>query len=103
WNAADMSTAEDRQEYLKQRTREKFSAVQSAASQWRAATKGDLEHRLAYRGSANRIEINPAFLQALDKKADALNNAGLLNVPVLLWAYASGSDPKINPGVSLPD
>jgi hypothetical protein len=32
-----------------------------------------------------------------------LNQAGLLSAPVLLWAIAGGSDPTVNPGVSLPE
>jgi hypothetical protein len=32
-----------------------------------------------------------------------MNRAGLLSVPVLLWAINGGSHPRINPGVSLPD
>ena len=35
--------------------------------------------------------------------ADALSKAGLLNVPVLLWAIGGGSNPRVNPGYSLPE
>jgi len=103
WNGALRSTPEEWAQYIKERTRQKFTAVQYGATQWRASPKGNRNNQPAYKGSANRIEINPAFFQGLDKKADALTQAGLLNVPVMLWAYGGGSDPKVNPGVSLPD
>jgi hypothetical protein len=103
WNGALLSTTDEWKAYIKERTRQKFTAVQWVATQWRASPKGDAASRLAYSGAPNRIEINPAFFQALDQKADALNEAGLLNVPVMLWAIAGGSNPAINPGVSLPD
>jgi Protein of unknown function (DUF4038)/Domain of unknown function (DUF5060)/Putative collagen-binding domain of a collagenase len=103
WNGPLLSTPADWQDYIKERTRQKFSVVQWVATQWRAAPMGDRENRVAYRGGVNRIEIIPAFFQALDQKAEALSKAGLLNVPVMLWAIASGGNPKVNPGVSLPD
>jgi hypothetical protein len=63
-----------------------------------------LEGHTAYTGR-EAIEINPAFFQRLDAKIDAINRAGLLAVPVLLWA-AMWSPPDVNdvnPGFSLPE
>jgi hypothetical protein len=102
WNGPLLSTPEEWQTYIKERSRQKFDAVQWSASHWRAAPQGDREHRMAYRGG-DRIEIIPTFFQGLDQKAEALAQAGILNVPVMLWAYAGGANPKINPGVSLSD
>lgn len=102
WNGALLSTEADWDYYLKERSRQKFSAVQWVATQWRAAPDGDLDKQLAYTGK-DKIAINPKFFQRLDAKADAVNKAGLLNLPVLLWAIASGKDPAINPGHSLPE
>jgi hypothetical protein len=34
---------------------------------------------------------------------DTLNRAGLLSAPVMLWAIGGGSNPKVNPGFSLPE
>jgi hypothetical protein len=102
WNGALLSTDEDWQTYLKERTRQKFSAVQWVATQWRAAPQGDLDRQLAFTGR-EKIEINPKFFQRLDAKAEAVSKAGLLNVPVLLWAIGSGSDPSVNPGFALPE
>lgn len=102
WNGALLSTADDWAFYLKERSRQKFSAVQWVATQWRAAPEGDLNKHLAYTGR-EKIEINPKFFQRLDAKAELVNQAGLLNVPVLLWAIAHGKNPAVNPGQSLPE
>ncbi|MCI0746571.1 MAG: DUF4038 domain-containing protein [Verrucomicrobia subdivision 3 bacterium] len=102
WNGALLSSDSDWDLYIKERTRQKFTAVQWVTTQWRASPEGDRNKDLAYTGS-NSIAINPKFFQRLDQKADALTKAGLLNVPVLLWAIAGGSNPRVNPGVSLPD
>lgn len=102
WNAALLSTAEEWQHYISQRSRQRFTAVQWVTTQWRAAPQGDRLNELAFSGH-ERININPKFFQRLDAKADALNAAGLLNVPVLLWAIGGGSKPAVNPGFALPE
>lgn len=102
WNAALLSTPEEWQHYIAERSRQRFTAVQWVATQWRASPGGDRLNELAYTGR-ERIAVNPAFFQRLDAKVDALNRAGLLNAPVLLWAIGGGSNPAVNPGVSLPD
>jgi hypothetical protein len=101
WNGALLSSDGDWDLYIKERTRQKFSAVQWVTTQWRASPAGDRNQQLAYTGN-NAIVINPKFFQRLDEKADALTKAGLLNVPVLLWAIG-GSSAKVNPGASLPE
>jgi hypothetical protein len=102
WNAALHSTPEEWQEYIGVRTRQRFTAVQWVATQWRAAPAGDRLGERAFTGH-ERIAVNPAFFQRLDAKAAALDRAGLLNVPVLLWAIGGGSNPAVNPGYSLPE
>ena len=102
WNAGLLSTPEEFEHYISQRVRQRFTAVQWVTTQWRASPQGDRLHELAYTGS-DRIAINPAFFQRLDAKVDALNRAGLLSAPVMLWAIAGGSNPAVNPGLSLPD
>jgi len=102
WNGALLSSKADWDKYTQTRVGQRFSAVQFVATQWRAAPSGDVTKQLAYTGT-DKITINPAFFQRLDEKVDALNGAGLLAVPVMLWAINGGSNPKINPGVSLPD
>jgi hypothetical protein len=101
WNAALLSTPEEWEFYIKTRSGQKFTAVQWVATQFRAAPGGDIDKQLAYTGPTNRIVINPKFFQRLDRKVEALNKAGMLSVPVLLWAIRGGGNPQINPGVSL--
>jgi hypothetical protein len=102
WNAALLSTDEEWQHYIKERARQRFTAVQWVTTQWRASPQGDRLNELAYTGH-ERISINPAFFQRLDAKVAALNRAGLLSAPVMLWAIAGGSKPAVNPGLSLPE
>lgn len=102
WNGALLSSKADWDKYIQTRAGQRFSAVQFVTTQWRAAPTGDVTGQLAYTGT-DKIAINPAFFQRLDEKVDGLNRAGLLAVPVMLWAINGGSNPKINPGVSLPD
>lgn len=102
WNAGLLSTPEEFDHYISQRVRQRFTAVQWVTTQWRAAPKGDRLNELAFTGS-DRIAVNPGFFQRLDRKMDALNRAGLLSAPVLLWAIAGGSNPAVNPGFSLPE
>jgi hypothetical protein len=102
WNGPLVSNPEDWQYYLLQRATQKFTAVQWVTTQWRAAPDGDAKGLPAYTGN-QVIDINPEFFQRLDQKVDAMNKAGLLSVPVMLWAINGGSNPRINPGVSLPE
>src|ERR1051326_783463 len=103
WSGALLSSTDEWNFYIKERTRQNFSAVQWVATQFRAAPDGDRNHQLAFTGPTNKIALNPAFFQRLDEKVDALNKAGLLSVPVLLWAINGGGNPQVNPGVSLPE
>jgi hypothetical protein len=104
WNGPLWATLEEWSHYLRVRTEQKFTAVQWATTQWIAAPAGDLYREQAYQG-LEQIEVNPAFFQRLDAKIEAINEAGLLAAPVLLWA-ASWCQPDtinlVNPGFSLP-
>jgi hypothetical protein len=102
WNGALLATGEEWQHYIDVRTLQGFTAVQWVTTQWRASPDGDRFNEQAYAG-IERIAVNPRFFQRLDQKAAALDRAGLLNVPVLLWAIPGGSNPRVNPGVSLPE
>ena len=102
WNGPLLSSKSDWDQYLKERSRQKFNVVQWVTTQWRAAPNGDANKQLAYTGN-DKISINTAYFQRLDEKVEAMNKAGLVSVPVLLWAINTGANPKVNPGVSLPD
>ena len=104
WSGPLLSTTEEWAHYLHERVRQRFSAVQWVATQYLAAPDGDREGQLPYAGH-DRIAINPAFYQRLDQRLDALNAAGLLGAPVLLWA-AEWSNAQVNdsnPGLMLPE
>lgn len=101
WNGALLSTPKDWEFYLQTRAAQKFSAVQWVATQWRAAPAGDAKGEPAFTGK-EKISVNPEFFRRLDAKADAVNKAGLLNVPVLLWAIG-GHSAEQNPGAFLPE
>ncbi len=102
WNGPLRSTDAEWEHYLRERVRQKFTAAQWVATEWLASPEGDINGQKAISGS----EINPAFFQRLDTKIDALNRAGLLAVPVMLWAAVWSSRPDINalnPGTTLPE
>ena len=102
WNAALLSTDDEWRHYVTERARQRFTAVQWVTTQWRAAPRGDRLDEPAFTGR-DSIAINPGFFQRLDTKMIALNRAGLLGAPVLLWAIGGGSNPSVNPGFSLPE
>lgn len=102
WNAALLSASDEWRHYVNERTRQGFTAVKWVATQWRAAPDGDRRNQLAFTGH-DRIEVNTDFFQRLDTRVAALDRAGLLSVPVLLWAIGSGPNPNVNPGFSLPE
>ena len=105
WNGPLLATDDEWACYVQTRAEQQFNAAQWVATQWLASPHGDLHGRLAYSGS-ERLAVNPAFFQRLDARLDALNDAGLLAAPVLLWAarwLRPFGDNAINPGLSLPE
>ncbi len=104
WSGPLLSTSDEWADYLRERVRQGFSAVQWVATQYLAAPDGDREGQLPYAGHEH-IAVNPAFYQRLDRRLDALNAAGLLGAPVLLWAaeWSNASVNESNPGLVLPE
>lgn len=104
WNGPLRATPDEWAHYLRERVRQKFTAVQWVATQWLSAPGGDINGERAYTG-LDCIAINPAFFQRLDRYVAAISQAGLLNVPVLLWAamWRPEGENEVNPGYSLPD
>ena len=101
WNGALLATPKEWDFYLQTRAAQKFSGVKWVATQWRASPSGDLKGEPAFTGK-EKISVNPEFFRRLDEKADAVNQAGLLNIPVLLWAIG-GRSAEQNPGAFLPE
>lgn len=98
WNGALLATKEEWDFYLKTRAAQKFTAVQIVMTQWRAG-RADSNGRLAFRLNGDRLEIDPAFFQRMDERIAAIRRAGLVPVPVMLWALTSRD--KESPGAAL--
>jgi hypothetical protein len=90
WNGALKSTEADWQTYLEDRLAKGFTGIQFVTTQWRAA-RSDREGQTAYSGYED-ITIHPAFFQRLDERVDAVNEAGLLAAPVVLWALGEADE-----------
>ncbi len=104
WNGPLRTSMPEWERYVAQRARQKFTALQWVPTQWLAEPKGDITGTPAYT-DLERIRVNPTFFQRHDDKIRVMNRAGLLSVPVLLWA-AHWSTPEVNasnPGFSLPE
>jgi hypothetical protein len=101
WNGALKSTEEEWNRYLMNRAGNGYSAIQLVTTQWRGCDKSS-EGLVAFEGSG-RIRINPEFFRLIDKKIDRVNDAGLVAVPVILWALQTGNGRELSPGYYLPD
>lgn len=104
WNGPLWASDEDWEHYLSERTRQNFTAVQWVTTQWLAAPQGDANNDLAYAGH-ERISVNPAFFQRLDRRHEKINQYGLLSAPVLLWTagWTRGESDLLSPGFTLPE
>ena len=97
WCGPLFADLDDWNVFLKDRVAKEFTAIQFVMTQWRMAKK-DADGNPTFTGE-EKVSINPAFFQRMDNYVDAINHAGLLAVPVLLWAIR-GED---NPGYYLPE
>jgi hypothetical protein len=99
WSGALSSGAEDWRAYLADRRAKGFTAIQFILMAPWAACPTDAEGRVAYTGDN---ALNHDFFTRMDDRVQAINDAGLLAVPVLAWAAAFGESARLNPGVALP-
>ena len=103
WNGPLLATDDEWQHYLQTRQRQKFTAVQWVATQWLAAPEGDRQGEKAFEGH-EEITINLDFFQRLERKHQMILDAGLLSVPVQLWAANwNEAATRDNPGATLPE
>jgi len=103
WNGPLLAETDNWQYYLDTRLEQKVNTVQWVATQWRAAPDGDSTGTKAYEGNEG-ISLNLEFFRRLESKHNAIVSAGLLSVPVLLWAIEWHEDPtKNDPGYTLPE
>ncbi|HYO84467.1 MAG TPA: DUF4038 domain-containing protein, partial [Bryobacteraceae bacterium] len=101
WNGPLLADMRDWRAFLSDRQSKGFNVIQFVTTQWSAAV-GDATGRVPYRvNSTGKLQIDLAFFQRLDGFVDAINEAGMVAAPILLWAHTS--QPKLNPGVSLSD
>ena len=101
WNGALKSTDDEWDQYLQQRVKNSYSAVQLVTTQWRGCDKSS-EGLTAFEGSG-RIRINPEFFRLIDKKIDRVNEYGIVAAPVILWTLQTGNGKELSPGYYLPD
>jgi hypothetical protein len=50
---------------------------------------------------ANPISIDNEFFDAIERRHEAILRAGMVSVPVMLWAIATPKGPEVNPGLTL--
>lgn len=93
WNGALNSHTDDWQQYLRTRREQGFTVIQCVATHWRAYNTEQ-----ACTTYPDGIEPNVALFQRLDSRLQAINKAGLIAAPVLLWAMHPA-----DPGLTLSD
>ena len=85
-----LSTEAEWKLYLEDRKKKGFTAIQfNCVSPWRTAPT-DLEGRVAYAIADGKLVPNEEYFKQLDARLKAVNDAGLLAVPVLVWAHKKG-------------
>jgi hypothetical protein len=90
WTGPALSTDADWALYLKDRKAKGFTAIQfNCVSPWRTAPT-DTEGRTSYTITGGKLVPNEEFYKKLDARIKAVNDAGLLAVPVLVWAHKKG-------------
>jgi hypothetical protein len=90
WTGPALSTEADWKLYLADRKKKGFTAIQfNCVSPWRTAPT-DREGRTSYSIKDGKLVPNEAFFQQLDARLKAINDVGLLAVPVLAWAHKKG-------------
>jgi hypothetical protein len=98
WTGPALSTADDWDDYLKDRVKKGFTAIQfNMASPWRCAPT-DADGNASYSGQGASFKLNEAFYTRLDARIKAINDNGLLAMPVLCWAHRKG-----DAGIDLPE
>ena len=84
WNAPLRGEQSEWQTYLETRARQGFTAIQFVATQWRgchAPRYGPL-----YTEGASGLRLNEPAFAAMDSWVEMINAAGMVAVPVMLWA-----------------
>ncbi len=94
WTGPALSAEKDWDRYLADRKKKGFTAVQfNMVSPWRTAPT-DAEGNVSFTVKDGKLSLNEAFYKRLDARLKAINDAGLLAVPVLVWAHKKGDAGK---------
>jgi hypothetical protein len=94
WTGPALSSEKDWNTYLQDRVKKGFTAIQfNIVSPWRTAPT-DAEGEVSYKITDGKLTLNEAFYKRLDARMTAINDAGLLAVPVLCWAHKKGDAGK---------
>lgn len=94
WTGPAFSTEKDWETYLADRKKKGFTAIQfNMASPWRVAPT-DAEGNVSFTIKDGKLSLVEAFYKRLDARLKAINDAGLLAVPVLVWAHKKGDAGK---------
>ncbi len=97
WCGAALAEYDHWRVFLEDRVKKEFTAIQFVVAQWRMFDT-DVEGNVTFTGK-EEIQINPAYFHRMDKFIDAINEYGLVAVPVVLWAIKG----EENPGWYLPE
>ncbi len=97
WNGPLLATPEEWGHFLRVRREQGFSAAQFVSTHWRTAPEGG-PGGLAYTGGERLERVRPEFFRRLDARLDEMAEAGIVGVPVLLWAIGGGVGAERNPG-----
>jgi hypothetical protein len=100
WNGPmRAATEEDWRTYVRTRKEQGFTGAMYITTQWHALPDGG-PLGPSHTWTSDRLDtVNPSFYRRLDRALEELAGAGLVGVPVLLWA--NGAGPEINPGLVL--
>ena len=86
WTGPALSDEKGWDKYLADRKKKGFTAVQfNIVSPWRTAPT-DAEGNVSFIIKDGKLSLVEAFYKRLDARLKAINDAGLLAVPVLVWA-----------------
>jgi hypothetical protein len=85
WNGVMLARGEDWNQYLQQRRRQRFSAIQFASMDGCLTRTNRSGKKASF--ATDPLRINPKFFQELDSKVEAVNRHGMLAVPVIFWTY----------------
>ncbi len=86
WNGVLKARPQDWEKYLSIRKEQGFTTVQFLSTPWRSFDK-DEHGDTAFTGSSD-VRINPDFFKRLDAKVAAINEHGMAEAPVILWAVS---------------